>query len=57
MMFKKNRVRIFGTIILLIGVFLLSYLDNEGIDFVSGILVGLGIGLILTGRILKSNKN
>jgi len=56
-MFKKNRVRIFGTIILLIGVFLLSYLDNEGIDFVSGILVGLGIGLILTGRILKSNKN
>ncbi|MFH6769154.1 hypothetical protein V8G56_10440 [Gaetbulibacter aquiaggeris] len=57
MMFKKNRVRIFGTIILLIGVFLLSYLDKEGIDFVSGILVGLGIGLILTGRILKSNKN
>jgi drug/metabolite transporter (DMT)-like permease len=57
MMFKKNRVRIFGTILLLIGVFLLSYLDNEGIDFVSGILVGLGIGLILTGRILKSNKN
>ena len=57
MMFKKNRVRIFGTILLLIGVFLLSYLDNEGIDFVSGILVGLGIGLIITGRILKSNKN
>ena len=57
MMFKKNRVRIFGTLLLLIGVFLLSYLDNEGIDFVSGILVGLGIGLILTGRILKSNKN
>jgi drug/metabolite transporter (DMT)-like permease len=57
MMFIKNRVRIFGTLLLLIGVFLLSYLDNEGIDFVSGILVGLGIGLILTGRILKSNKN
>lgn len=52
-----NRLRIFGTIILLIGVFLNSYLNNDGIDFVSGILVGLGIGLIITGRILKSNKN
>ena len=51
-----NKVRIIGIVILVAGVLLISYFENDGIDFVSGILVGLGIGLVLTGYFFK-NKN
>ncbi len=46
-----NKFRIFGTILLLIGVFIKIYNENEGIDFISGVLIGLGIGLVISGRI------
>ena len=51
-----NRIRIIGAIILLIGILLNIYLENEVVDFLSGLLIGLGIGLILTGRFSKLNK-
>ena len=53
-----NKIRILGTIILLIGVFISSFFNNDGIDFVAGLLVGLGVGIIVTGQIsFKKNKN
>lgn len=56
-MTNLNKVRIFGIVILLFGIFLVNYFDEETIKFVSGLLIALGIGLIISGRILKNKKN
>jgi len=45
-----NKTRILGVIMLIIGIILFYSFDNDGIDFVFGILVGAGLLLTLTGR-------
>ncbi len=46
-----NKVRIIGLLILLVGIVIRFVLKNDTMDFISGLLVGLGIGLIIVGRI------
>lgn len=48
-----NKVRIIGIVLLLAGLSINYFFKNDGIDFGSGLLIGLGIGLIFTGRFLK----
>jgi hypothetical protein len=46
-----NKIRILGVIITFIGVVTISFFENEIIDFVSGLLVGFGVGIIVIGQI------
>tara|TARA_B100000949_G_C14230545_1_gene428735 strand:+ start:491 stop:640 length:150 start_codon:yes stop_codon:yes gene_type:complete len=48
-----NKVRIIGLGILIIGAIAQLFIENETIDFFSAVLIGAGIGLLLTGRIKK----
>ena len=51
-----NRIRIIGSIMLIIGIILHFSFENDGTDFLTGFLVGGGIGLLLTGRIGNKAK-
>ena len=51
-----NKARILGGILIIIGGISIFVFDNDGIGFVSGILFGLGIGLVLTGRFSSKSK-
>ena len=42
---------------LVIGIIIQFILENDMIDFVSGLLIGAGAGLLIAGRFVKSNNN
>ena len=46
-----NKIRIIGLVILVIGIVIQFALENDSTDFISGILIGVGIGLLLTGKV------
>jgi hypothetical protein len=48
-----NKVRLIGFIILVTGIIINYAFDYESLDFLTGILIGIGIGLIVIGRIGK----
>jgi hypothetical protein len=50
-----NKVRTIGLIMLLIGIIIQYTFENDGIDFLTGLLTGSGIVLLITGK-LKSKK-
>ncbi|SKB44116.1 hypothetical protein SAMN05660903_00827 [Salegentibacter salinarum] len=46
-----NKVRITGFVLLAIGIGLFSLIDGDLADISAGLLTGLGVGLLLTGRL------
>ena len=50
-----NKVRTIGLIMLLIGIIIQYTFENDGVDFLTGLLTGSGIVLLITGK-LKSKK-
>lgn len=46
-----NKVRIIGLLILIAGIIIRFVLRNDTLDFISGLLVGLGIGLVIVGKV------
>ena len=52
-----NRIRIIGLIILIIGIILQFSFENDGTDFLTGLLIGGGIGLLMTGQIKSKKKS
>lgn len=55
-----NRIKIIASILLVIGVVLPFLFENDTIDLFAGILIGLGVGLIISNRItrdIKKSKN
>ena len=50
-----NKVRILGILLLISGVSLFLFYDNDGIDFAFGFLSALGLVLAITGT-LKNNS-
>ncbi|PRX43144.1 hypothetical protein [Salegentibacter salegens] len=46
-----NKVRIIGLVLLAIGVFLFPLVEGDLADIAAGLLAGLGIGLLVTGRL------
>lgn len=46
-----NKVRTIGLVILAIGVILIFTIENSTTDFISGVLIGLGFGLLIIGKI------
>ena len=53
---NMNKIRIIGLVILVIGIIIQFALENDATDFISGLLIGAGIGLLLTGKIGKTAK-
>jgi len=51
-----NKTRILGIIMLIIGISLFYTFDNDGIDFIFGILFGAGLLLTITGRFSYKSK-
>ena len=51
-----NKIRIIGLAILVVGIIIQFALENDATDFISGLLIGAGIGLLLTGKIGKTAK-
>lgn len=51
-----NKIRIIGLIMLIIGIILQFSFENDGIDFLTGLLVGSGIVLLITGQIRSTKK-
>ncbi|MGB1284796.1 MAG: hypothetical protein ACPG44_10105 [Polaribacter sp.] len=51
-----NKIRIIGLVILLIGIVIKFVVENDAIDFISGILIGAGIGLLMTGKVGKTKN-
>lgn len=45
-----SSIRITGLVILLFGIAMLSIFENEMVEIVAAIIIGLGIGVALTGR-------
>ena len=52
-----NKTRIIGLIILVIGIILFYIYDGDAIGMIAGLLCGLGIGFLLTGRIKLNSYN
>lgn len=51
-----NKIRILGLVILIIGILLQYLADQEGTDFISGILIGVGAGLLIAGGIRRKSR-
>lgn len=51
-----NKTRIIGLVILVIGIVIIFVIENDAIDFISGMLIGAGIGVLLTGDSVKTTK-
>ena len=51
-----NKIRIIGLVILIIGIVIQFTIENDPADFISGILIGIGIGLLLTGKVGNQSK-
>mgnify|MGYP001035712391 CR=1 FL=1 len=51
-----NKARLFGGILILIGGISIFAFDNDGIGLISGLLLGLGIGFVLTARFSSKSK-
>jgi len=45
-----NKVRITGVILLLTGISMIIFLENEKFDILSGLLLGVGLGFTITGK-------
>ena len=52
-----NRIRIIGLIMLIIGIILQFSFENDIADFLTGLLVGGGIALLITGQIKSKKKS
>lgn len=51
-----NKIRIIGLVILIIGIIIMFSFENEVTDFISALLLGLGFGLLIIGKVRKSVK-
>ena len=47
---NKNKIRIIGAAVSLCGIAIILIFKNEVSDFSGAVLIGLGIGVLLTGR-------
>lgn len=53
---RMNKIRIIRIVMLAVGIIFHFTLKPEATDFLTGIAMGIGIGLLLTGRIGKSGQ-
>lgn len=51
-----NKTRIIGLLIVLTGVAINYFTNSDTMDFLSGILFGFGIALVITGKFVRIKK-
>ncbi len=51
-----NVTRIIGVIILILGAILTLVIENDGVDFISGLCIGAGFGLLLSRKVSRNSK-
>ena len=51
-----NKFRIYGIVIILLGIIIIYSFSFDGIEFIAALFFGVGIGMLLTGRITSKNK-
>lgn len=54
---KLNKTRLFGILILIIGIITVKTIENDSSSFIAGILIGIGAGLMLTGKLVFPKKS
>ena len=52
-----NTTRILGLIMLFAAITIHFIVENDLTDFISGLLIGAGIALLITGKTVFDNKN
>lgn len=50
-----NATRIIGFMVLIVGAILPLLFENDGIDFISGLCIGAGFGLLFS-RVVRKSK-
>lgn len=48
-----NKIRLVGIILLFFGVIIQFIIENNTTDFISGLLIGAGLGFTITGKFNK----
>jgi hypothetical protein len=51
-----NKTRFLGITLLLIGIIIMYKIDNDLYSFIGGLLIGIGIGTIISGKTIFSRK-
>lgn len=51
-----NMTRIIGGAIVILGAILPLVLENDGVDFISGLCVGAGFGLLFVRKVSRNSK-
>ncbi len=46
---KKKKLLVIGVILLIVGICGLQFFSGDGYDAISGIIIGIGIGILFTG--------
>jgi hypothetical protein len=54
---SKNQFRLIGLACVIIAITLPFLFDNNGSDFATGLLIGFGIIVLITGRIIGEKSN
>lgn len=54
---SKNQVGLIGLVCVIIAISLPILFDNDGSDFATGLLIGFGIIVLITGRITDAKSN
>lgn len=52
-----NKIRIIGLVILIVGIIIQFALEDDALDFISGLLIGGGVGLLITGKVGRPRNN
>jgi len=52
-----NKTRILGITLLIIGIILMYINDNALYSFIGGLLIGIGIGMIISEKTIFSKKS
>jgi len=51
-----NRTRLIGFVVLTIGAILQLFVENDLSDFLSGLFIGAGFGLLISGKLNSTSK-
>ena len=51
-----NKTRILGITLLLIGIIIMFKIDNDLYSFIGGLLIGVGVGMTISGKTIFSKK-
>ena len=51
-----TKTRLFGIALLIAGIIIMFKIDNDLYSFIGGVLFGIGVGIIISGKTIFSKK-